>query len=261
MNKRIVAAVLALVFVFSPIGAIVAANASSNITIIFNGTTLEFIGTQPVIVDGEVLIPMYAFEQLGFEIDNHVFHAGFGHSFWLGEYAEYLDEPAWFVGQSMSIDHMQVNVYDGLPIMDVWYFAWADNATMSEIFNTEWFSQEPFNILHLTSRGWIDIDVAAYTLTKAVTPPEPIINMQARGFVEIVPDVQVMMVSVNAVARATGFDVEWNSGTQTMTLSRSPYVQFQRGGEIKSLHELAETRNDVRLFWNQTERRLEAMAR
>lgn len=252
MKKRLCAAALLLVIVFSAV-TVGADRPGQDIAVVFNGTALEF-DVQPVVVDGQVFMPIEAFGQLGFDFFRNdgwfIFNPVTGEPLSEGRHAHMAQ---------LNIDYVQIIAGEGFYAVTLDHLAHLTfGGAMALGIEPEWFDPNG-HILGLAFSVF-DLHTSPFVIareTNFVFEPEE----DEDGFVEIprMGPANTLMLPVNPIVSAAGFLSHWDESTKTLTLTRSDNPEFERDNQMMSLFELAEIAPfPIRLFWNATERILEA---
>lgn len=227
MKKRVLAAILFIcVLISTQVGAY--SNGSPSIT--YDGVTLEFQDVQPMVLEGEIFVPLEAFERLGFE--TVIFEAPFSGPLWIDQeiYKHFGNDETLSVA-TLSIDYVEIIVYEGVGSMPVNHWA-RISREMLRALNPELEILGDDNLIGLgTGFLSINVDVAPHMIGNT------------------------MMIPIRPIAESVGFEVRWKDAWQ-MTLVRKSHPELEGTGIMMSLRELEES-TQFNLFWDEAARTLE----
>jgi hypothetical protein len=232
-KKGFAAILLTFVLVFAQIGVY----ANSIVSVAFNGAAVEFTGVQPIIMENEILVPVEFFEKLGFETTQ--FDSAFSGPLWIDEeiYRNF-DEGHILTAAILTIDYVEFIAHDGVSVLPVNHWALMNYVTAQTLNPGLQLSSDSVNYLGLGT-NYLHVDVTPRVVDGT------------------------MMLPLLPIVEAVGFEVRW-SDAWAIRLTRRQYPELEGSDKMMTLDELTEANlfslsyNNLRLFWNEDERKLEA---
>ena len=262
MRKKSIVAVFLIIALLLGVVAVLAsgnsdgvmpAAANSGISVVFNGEALTFPDNQPSIVDGVVMMPASAFEQLGFEVNawemfvHENMHVA-------GERLD-LEHGATLDAVWLRIDYVAMHLYSGVgtATLDHWAYVTLCGAVALD-FADYWSGEN-----HTMGFGWRipELDNAPVIIINDVSGRELIVGED--GFFRIPRQVRELLLPVRSVIQPAGFGFHFDEATQTVTLTRGANPELDENSGMMTLFELANANwTSLNLYWNPELRRLEA---
>jgi len=209
--------------------------------------SVTFTDSQLLVVDGVVMMPASAFEQLGFEVEAWE-STFFGEIEFNGELRDFGDGINVHT-MILGIDYIWIALHDGNTVARIGYWAYL----------TQW------DAINIASRSVI-LDV---TPRFAANIPSRELTAGSDGFMQISREISgeiseergELMLPIRSIVEVAGFEFDFDEQTQAVTITRSANPELDEDNQMTTLFELANSPElplGLSLHWNPEIRRLEA---